>query len=113
MGSHSVLVGILAVTGGTDTNVIAAKELRMARKLIFDCSGEATFAGAVTVQVAMKEGALFAAHAPLRLSPAAADVTLTAARVVEVPDAGGWESLCLKCAATDTISIPVYAVLGT
>lgn len=110
MGSHRVLVGTLAVAAGTDTNVVSAKELTMARKLIFDCSGEASFAGAVTVYVGMKEDLLFAALAPLRLTPTAADVVLIAAKVCEV-ECGGFQSLALKCASSDTISIPVYAVL--
>lgn len=110
MGSHKAYVGTLSVTGGTDTNVLSNRQLSMARKLIFDCSGEASFAGSVTVLAGMKYGMAFADLDPLRLGAAAADVTLTAAKVVEV-EAGGFESIALKCGASDTISIPVYAVL--
>lgn len=110
MGSHKAYLGTLAVSAGTDTNVLSNRQLSMARKLIFDCSGEASFAGTVTVHVGMRAGMAFADLDPLRLGGAAADVTLTANKIVEV-EAGGFESVALKCGSSDTISIPVYAVL--
>lgn len=110
MGSHKVYVGTLAVTAGTDTNVLSKRELAMARQLIFDCAGEASFAAAVTLYAGVRAGLLFAALVPVRITPTAADVVLIAAKV-NVVDCGGFESIALKCAGTDTISIPVYAVL--
>lgn len=110
MGSHKAYLGTLAVTAGTDTNVLSNRLLSSARKLLFDCSGEASFASTVTVLVGPRAGLLFAALGPLRLTPTAADVVLIALKMCEV-EAGGWESIALKCGATDTISIPVFAVL--
>jgi hypothetical protein len=110
MGSHKAYLGTLAVTGGTDTNVLSKRELAMARRMIFDCTGEASFAAAVTVYVGMRPNMIFADLAPLRITPTAADVVLIATKVCDV-ESGGFQSVALKCAGTDTISIPVYAIL--
>ena len=110
MGSHKAFVGTLAVSAGTDTNVLSRRELAMARQLIFDCSGEASFAGTVTLHGSPKAGVAFADLDPVRIQPAAADVLLTANKV-NVVEVGGLESIALKCGSSDTISIPVYAIL--
>jgi hypothetical protein len=110
MGSQKAYVGTLAVSAGTDTNVLSNRQLSMARQLIFDCSDESSFAGAVTLYVSPKAGQAYADLAPLRITPTAADVVLIAAKVCVV-EAGGFESIALKCASSDTISIPVYAIL--
>src|SRR6476646_7389725 len=108
MPAHKVFLGAFALAAGTDSNVLSDENLSMARKFMFDCP--ATFAGVVTVYVAPKDGALFAACKPLRRFGDSADVTLVAGKMNEV-EAGGWESIAIKSAASDTISIPVYAVL--
>lgn len=110
MGLHKALVGTLVITAGTQSNVITARELAMARALIFDCSGEASFAGAITVVAGVKEATAYGSLAPVRIQPAAADVVLTAAKI-NVVEWGGYESIGLLAGATDTVSIPVYAIL--
>jgi hypothetical protein len=110
MGSHKARVGTLSIAAGTDSNVLSNRQLGMARQLIFDCSGEASFASTMTVHVGMKAGMAFADLDPLRITPTAADVVLIANKV-NVVEAGGFESVALKAGGTDTVEIPVYAVL--
>jgi hypothetical protein len=110
MGLHKALVGTLVITAGTDSNVLSVRELSMARALIFDCSGEATFAGTITVLAGVKDDTVFASLAPVRIQPTAADVVLTAAKI-NIVEWGGYESIGIKASATDTVSIPVYALL--
>jgi len=110
MGSHKAYVGTLSIAAGTDSNVLSNRNLAMARQLIFDCSGEASFAGTMTLHGGMRSGMAYADLDPVRITPTAADVVLIANKI-NVVEAGGFESIGLKAGATDTVAIPVYAVL--
>lgn len=111
MSLHKAYLGRLTIANGqTASNIIAARELGMARSLVF--KNPAAFTGAVTVQVATNETAT--ASDMLPLSVGGSDVTLTAGKhqVVDVPP--GIEALRAVSAAAEAAErvIEVYAVLN-
>lgn len=110
MSLHKAYLGRLTIANGqTASNILAARELGMARSLIF--VNPAAFTAAVTVQVATNETAVAGDMKPL--SVAGSDVTLTAAKhqVVDVPP--GIEALRALSAGAEGAErvIEVFAVL--
>lgn len=85
MAENLSLVGALTIANGaTDSDVLANNTLQAARRLIFKCP--ATFTGTITLRGSADENAAFADTQPVRVYPAAVDVTLVAAKYHVVPD---------------------------
>jgi hypothetical protein len=110
MGLHKSYIGRLTIaSGGTNSNVIAARELGAAHRLAI--YPPAALTGTVTLKAAYNEDAVAADCSPIKVD-GGTDIAITAAKV-NVVNAGGFEALMVTSGSAEGADrvFEVFAVL--
>lgn len=107
---HRAFLGTLTIAnGGTDSNVLSAKELKMARAIVFE-NAESALTGTVSVLAAADEGAAIGDCLPVSVD--GTDVTVSAGAIEQWNISPGC-SIAIQSSSAEGAerTVNVYAIL--
>lgn len=111
MSLHRAKIGTLTIAnGGTNSNVLSSKLLKMAKALVID-TAESAFTGTISLLAAAEEGAAFSDLLAVRAGGAAVAVT---ADSIEQFDVSPGCSIAVQSSGAEAAerNIDIYAILA-